>query len=584
MFTTTPVCIAGTLFYVEDAGTATLAAYLEALHRAFPGTDGMDVRQDVEIRVAELLLERATADSVVTRADVEAVLERLGPVEGEASYDAPPAPAGKRRLFRDADAPILGGVCAGLAHRLSVAPTLVRLVFVAMIPLFGAGVFLYLGLWAALPAARTAAQRLERDGVPVSAGSLAAAVPPRESRRAWWETVLFAPFVLVGAVLGRHGETLARVVCGFTALGVLTGTVAAWFGLHELFAMPMFGAFWQFIFAGAAYLAAGVVAFGAVTVLLALTKRVAAPPRAFWQATVGALAALLVIAFGFVIRYEILTESGAEIAERVAFPAAAQNLTVAVAPPNPAQIGMRDVRLVVEALPAGAEPYAEVVVTGRGQNEAQALQHLGGTALRYHSDDARLVVAPQLDRSGRYLRESARVVVHLPEGVRLALVGGHRLSSAYLRGESGHSWIETRGAGDAIEVMAFGDQLYRVDGDFAATFDRAERRQVRQAASALGEAFASQPARVEAVGTSVITSRSEILRDFYDAARQSYQWSPDDLRDVLTAVRPIATSTAAQRQVKRLDDLLARRDTVLARLRTLPPVMAERAAAPLAAI
>src|SRR5919201_3214328 len=42
---------------------------------------------------------------------------------------------------------VLGGVCAGIAHELSVDPTLVRLVFAVLALAGGAGIVLYLALW-----------------------------------------------------------------------------------------------------------------------------------------------------------------------------------------------------------------------------------------------------------------------------------------------------------------------------------------------------------------------------------------------------------------------------------------------------
>src|SRR5436190_1757807 len=51
---------------------------------------------------------------------------------------------------------VLGGVCAGIAHELSVDPTLVRLVFAVLALAGGAGIVLYLALWFALEPKRRA--------------------------------------------------------------------------------------------------------------------------------------------------------------------------------------------------------------------------------------------------------------------------------------------------------------------------------------------------------------------------------------------------------------------------------------------
>src|SRR5436305_10799833 len=52
------------------------------------------------------------------------------------------------RYRRDPDAGVLAGVCAGIARTLGVDPTLVRLIFALLALAGGAGILLYLALWA----------------------------------------------------------------------------------------------------------------------------------------------------------------------------------------------------------------------------------------------------------------------------------------------------------------------------------------------------------------------------------------------------------------------------------------------------
>src|SRR5215510_5507976 len=59
---------------------------------------------------------------------------------------APAASAGKSRLTRLNKGAVLSGVCIGLAQRAGVPTPLVRLAFVAAIPLLGLGVLAYLVL------------------------------------------------------------------------------------------------------------------------------------------------------------------------------------------------------------------------------------------------------------------------------------------------------------------------------------------------------------------------------------------------------------------------------------------------------
>lgn len=56
-----------------------------------------------------------------------------------------------KRLTRSESNKMIGGVCAGLANYLNIDPTIVRLIFVALVVLYGQGLLLYLILWIVMP-------------------------------------------------------------------------------------------------------------------------------------------------------------------------------------------------------------------------------------------------------------------------------------------------------------------------------------------------------------------------------------------------------------------------------------------------
>ncbi len=62
-----------------------------------------------------------------------------------------PAPAPYRRLYRNPDDKILGGVAAGLAEHLRVPVKVVRIVLVVLLVANGFGALLYVAFWAVLP-------------------------------------------------------------------------------------------------------------------------------------------------------------------------------------------------------------------------------------------------------------------------------------------------------------------------------------------------------------------------------------------------------------------------------------------------
>src|SRR5207244_5051089 len=77
------------------------------------------------------------------------------------------------RFDRDPEAGVVAGVCSGIARALGVDPTLVRLVFALLALAGGAGILLYLGLWAYLgPSRPWLAGALGVRGVATVLGSL----------------------------------------------------------------------------------------------------------------------------------------------------------------------------------------------------------------------------------------------------------------------------------------------------------------------------------------------------------------------------------------------------------------------------
>jgi phage shock protein PspC (stress-responsive transcriptional regulator) len=70
----------------------------------------------------------------------------------------------KRKLYRDTDNAVIGGVAAGLGNYFDIDPVLFRIIFCALIFAGGSAVLIYILLWIAMPEAKTAHQRLEMQG------------------------------------------------------------------------------------------------------------------------------------------------------------------------------------------------------------------------------------------------------------------------------------------------------------------------------------------------------------------------------------------------------------------------------------
>ena len=173
--------IGGTIFHIEEDAYDYLKNYMSEVKRSLHNNpDSFEIVTDIENRFAELfnhILEEQNKQVVVAE-DVKSVMAQMGnPAEFNNSEEKeseakasgnenfPGQNSGeKRRLFRDSDDRVIGGVCAGLAHYFDVDPIWVRLGF-ALILLFGGfSLIPYIILWIAVPVAKTRADKISMKG------------------------------------------------------------------------------------------------------------------------------------------------------------------------------------------------------------------------------------------------------------------------------------------------------------------------------------------------------------------------------------------------------------------------------------
>src|SRR5690606_18095537 len=114
---------------------------------------------------------------VITMQDVNDVTAQMGRVsdfetEGQEAdtgyaadetYDFAPN-SGERKLMRDPDDKVFGGVCSGLGHFFRIASRSIRLILVLLFIFGGTGFLLYIVLWIVMPLARTRADRMAMRG------------------------------------------------------------------------------------------------------------------------------------------------------------------------------------------------------------------------------------------------------------------------------------------------------------------------------------------------------------------------------------------------------------------------------------
>ena len=174
---TVTVNIGGIVFHIEETAYEQLQSYLSNIKSYFTLSDGRDeIIQDIETRIAEMFSEKiSNSRMVVTDADVEEVMKQLGKPSEVAGADEQSSEKesttqerAEKKLFRDPDDKIIGGVCSGVAHYFGIQPLWLRLLLVFSVIYFGAGLLLYIILWIVIPKANNASQKLSMKGKPIN--------------------------------------------------------------------------------------------------------------------------------------------------------------------------------------------------------------------------------------------------------------------------------------------------------------------------------------------------------------------------------------------------------------------------------
>lgn len=221
----TRIHLAKTSYDIEVSAKKQLDKYIHSLEQY---TNDTDVLADIEIRMTELLAERGVAaGGVIDTGDVTAIKDQLGePHEfadegGDMAIGA--APRNGRPLFRSPDDAVLGGVLSGIAAYFGVSPIWTRLIFVLLLFMsFGAAVLVYILLWVIVPPARTAADKLQLAGKPVTVESIRDLSTSDDEPR----TNQFAP--MAQRVLGFGLGTLSILA----AIGAIVAVIAGAFVMY----------------------------------------------------------------------------------------------------------------------------------------------------------------------------------------------------------------------------------------------------------------------------------------------------------------------------------------------------------------
>jgi phage shock protein PspC (stress-responsive transcriptional regulator) len=187
--------LGGYPFTIDDDAYEHLKVYLKTIHNHFRDSEGYEeITSDIESRLAELFQDKLNDRPIVMLSTVKDAIAIMGtpedfgaePLMDEADYAEEKTSFGNKRerktksdyqtgkrLFRNPEEEVVGGVCSGVAAYFGVEdPLWVRLGFTLFFFAGGFALPLYLILWAIMPPAETAADRLAMRGKPITASNI----------------------------------------------------------------------------------------------------------------------------------------------------------------------------------------------------------------------------------------------------------------------------------------------------------------------------------------------------------------------------------------------------------------------------
>ena len=256
--------LSGIAFSMDIEAYNELQNYLTALKTNYKDSpDGAEIVADIEARIVELILSTQDNTHVVELPLVKNIIAQMGSPEDirgeeeeeQAQPKHTPLDRNPRRLYRDLENAKLGGVCSGIARYFDVDPAWIRVaMFLPLImscfshiPLFGwmgplmgnlFGVFIicYVVMWFAVPVARTARQKLEMNGQPITAQNIASSAAANDPD-AKAKAVVASTVSTAGQIALLLLKMFAGLIVFFLVLfacALLIGLFAIVVGGHEL--------------------------------------------------------------------------------------------------------------------------------------------------------------------------------------------------------------------------------------------------------------------------------------------------------------------------------------------------------------
>ena len=249
----TKISLAGVSFNLENDAYSLLEEYLEELSTYYgKEKDGKEIISDIEERIAELFIERKGRERIISKTDVIQIIDTLGrPSEiesGAAKEQKSEQQPVKRKLYRDINNKIIGGVLSGFANFFKTDPVFVRLIYVFITVLFffmARGVhsglwfwgmiILYFLLCLIMPPAKTVSQRCAMAGVSTGIDDIqnSKSISPQK------ESSAIGGFI---SVIGRILQIISGIILIALGFGGLLLACIVLFGIEVYNGVTLVGA------------------------------------------------------------------------------------------------------------------------------------------------------------------------------------------------------------------------------------------------------------------------------------------------------------------------------------------------------
>ena len=180
---TVNINLGGMFFHIDEDAYQKLTRYFDAIKRSLSNSSGQDeIIKDIEMRVSELLTEKQKSEKhVVSIKEVDEVITVMGQPEDYriddegteyTSTNYTSSTSRTKKLYRDKENGMVGGVLAGLGHYFGIDKVWLRIMLLILVFAWGTGVLAYIILWIVMPEAITTAEKLEMTGEPVTISNI----------------------------------------------------------------------------------------------------------------------------------------------------------------------------------------------------------------------------------------------------------------------------------------------------------------------------------------------------------------------------------------------------------------------------